>query len=116
MLVAPFEMINRRRRQLHVHSIIYYHFNTTLVTDAVYDGWANQLVALHKQHPEFLHKGYLHMVFQDWTGDTGMHLPVREDVLGLAAWLVRHQQKLTGTLPPEIKTNAWKGEVGYKPI
>lgn len=88
------EKINQRRRQLHVHSYLYYFRDESLVDDATFDRWANELVELQAAHPESLHKGYLPSIFADWTGDTGMHLPVRDEVVGLAEWLLAHRDKV----------------------
>ena len=82
------ERINRLRRNLHVHSVIYYHLDTSIVDDAVFDRWAVELVKLHSQHPELIEQGYLWEHFKDWTGDTGMHLPINDKVMYLAKWLV----------------------------
>lgn len=88
------ELINRRRRQLHVHSVVYYFLNTSIISDATFDTWAKELVTLNEEHPEFLHKGYLPGLFVDWTGDTGMHLTLRDETMALAQQLVRYSQRL----------------------
>lgn len=85
---TPEEKINRLRRNLHVHSVVYYHLDTTIVTDALFDKWAVELVELQSQYPELIKQGYLWEYFEDWTGDTGMHLPVDDRILSLAEWLV----------------------------
>lgn len=90
---SPIEKINQRRRQLHVHSIIYYHLNTSIIDDATFDKWSAELVELQAKHPEFKHKGYMYGIFTDWTGDTGMHLTITEDALATAEWLVEQHNK-----------------------
>ena len=40
------ELINRRRRQLLVHSIIYYRFDKNIVSDSVWTEWAIELADL----------------------------------------------------------------------
>ena len=112
----PMNLINRRRRQLHVHSIIYYHLNTSIVEDAVFDKWANELVALHKNHPNLVNKGYMPSTFADWTGDTGMHLPAKNDVLALAEWLVAYAQKNNHAQGQAPKREARRGEVGDRRV
>lgn len=79
-----------------MHSVIYYHFDTNIVTDALFDKWAVELVELHSQHPELVRQGYLWTYFEDWTGNTGMHLPVDEKVLSLAEWLVEDDSNNLG--------------------
>jgi hypothetical protein len=82
-------LINRRRRQMHVHSVLYYHLDTTLISDAVFDKWAVELASLQKKYPESLHQGYMPGVFASWTGDTGMHLPVTDAAYSLALSLLK---------------------------
>lgn len=69
------EHINRRRRQMHLHSLAYYMHDVTFISDATFDKWALELRDLQRKYPECLDKGYLPRVFINWTGDTGMHLP-----------------------------------------
>ena len=38
------EKINQRRRQMLVHSCIYYRFDTNIVSDFDYDRWVNELM------------------------------------------------------------------------
>lgn len=74
------ELIDRRRRQIHVHSVMYYQWDTTLVADHVFDAWSNELVDLHRNHPDLIGVGYRPDLFADWTGDTGMHLPATPQI------------------------------------
>ena len=46
------ELITRRRRQLLVHSIIYYHMNDNLITDDQWAKWAIELEELQRDYPE----------------------------------------------------------------
>lgn len=87
------ELINRRRRQLHVHSILYYGMHTNIVDDATFDKWAVELVELHEEFPELVHKGYMHTLFANWTGDTGMHLPITDEAWATAQDLLRMKEK-----------------------
>lgn len=112
--MTPLELMNRRRRQLHVHSVIYYHMGTNIISDATFDKWSNELVALNKKHPELLHTGFKHDLFADWTGDTGMHLPMHDDTHALAVWLLAYKQNNGGALAHPTNTTGWAGDVGYK--
>jgi len=91
--MQAFMLINRRRRQLHVHSVMYYFLNTSIVTDATFDKWAVELVELNKQWPQFKYAGYQYNMFEDWTGDTGMHLKVTDEALAMADWLLERNEK-----------------------
>ncbi|WP_304427694.1 DNA ligase LigA-related protein [Romboutsia ilealis] len=46
------EKINQRRRQMLVHSCIYYRFDTNIVSDFDYDRWVNELMELQRKYPE----------------------------------------------------------------
>ena len=43
------ELITRRRRQILVHSVIYYEMNDNLIPDSQWVSWANELYELQKQ-------------------------------------------------------------------
>lgn len=70
------ELINRRRRQILVHSCIYYRLNDSIITDAQFDKWAYELAALQKQHPDIAKKCVYAEYFKDFDGSTGFNLPV----------------------------------------
>ena len=46
------ELINRRRRQILVHSIIYYKMDKNLIADNAWSEWGAELEALQAQYPE----------------------------------------------------------------
>lgn len=99
------EKIDQRRRQIHVHSVMYYHMDTSIVTDATFDRWAKELADLHANNPRLVKQGYLWKEFATWTGDTGMHLPVTDWAVGMAEWLLSH---------PNGKKRQWDGDLSYK--
>lgn len=69
------ELINRRRRQIVLHSYIYYCMNDNIVTDSVYDAWCNELVKLQKENPEESKAvEYFYKEFKEFDGSTGFHL------------------------------------------
>lgn len=73
------ELIHRRRRQVLVHSIIYYRFNTTVIDDATFDLWARELAQLQKDHPDVSAKvDYHREAFEGFDGETGYHLPLHD--------------------------------------
>lgn len=69
------ELIGRRRRQILVHSCLYYYMDTNLITDSVFDRWCVELVALTAEHPEIAEKCVYHDAFEDFEGSTGVFLP-----------------------------------------
>lgn len=68
------EKIKRRRRQIMVHSLIYYRLNNNLIDDKTFDKWAYELVDLQKQYPEESKAVELYEDFKDWDGTTGFNL------------------------------------------
>lgn len=45
-------LIQRRRYQILVHSLIYYELDMNLVSDAQWAEWGVELVKLQKEHPK----------------------------------------------------------------
>lgn len=73
------ELIHRRRRQVLVHSILYYAYNTNVVPDATYDLWAQELSKVQQDHPEDSEAVEYHLeAFRGYTGETGFHLPLHD--------------------------------------
>lgn len=72
------ELINRRRRQVIIHSIIYYRFGDSIVSDCQFDQWAYELVELQKKYPKVAKECEHAETFKDFDGTTGYDL----DVLG----------------------------------
>lgn len=92
VIQSPFEVIKQRRSQMLIHSYLYYRLAESLVTDAQFDSWARELVALHGEWGTEI--GFYDEAFADWTGDTGYHLP-RDDWIEQKAWrLLRTRQIL----------------------
>lgn len=67
------EKIKQRRSQMLIHSFLYYHMDTSVVSDDKWQEWANELQDLQELYPDPI--GFYDNVFQDWDGSTGMHLP-----------------------------------------
>ncbi len=66
------ELITRRRRQIIVHSIIYYKLNDNIWTDHEWQEAANELVQLQKEYPHPI--GFYDEDFKDFDASTGFHL------------------------------------------
>lgn len=77
------ELINRRRRQILVHSIIYYRMNDNLISDSTWSEWALELEKLQKKYPKIAMKGCYARDFRDFDHSTGMNLPL-DDPWGIA--------------------------------
>ena len=66
--------IKQRRRQIMVHSCIYYEMDTTIVSDKQFDSWAYELKELQKQFPNESKEAELYEEFKDWDATTGYNL------------------------------------------
>lgn len=91
------EFIRRRRRQIVVHSCIYYRLDKNIISDHQWATWAQELVAAQKQFPQIAEKEIWAKEFEDFDGSTGFNLPITEPrVLATAEWLLRLQEKRKG--------------------
>jgi hypothetical protein len=68
------EFINRRERQILVHSYIYEDLNKNLIDDATWDLWAKELVFLFDEYRELAKESVYYKHFIGWTGDTASDL------------------------------------------
>ena len=63
--------INRRQRQILVHSCPYYQFNENLIQDHVYDAWSKELAELIQSHKEEFKRSVYYIAFKDYDGCSG---------------------------------------------
>lgn len=70
------ELLNRRRRQILVHSVIYYKMDDNLISDSTWSKWATELEELQKKYPEIAAKVPYAEEFKDFDHSTGMNLPL----------------------------------------
>jgi hypothetical protein len=88
------EKITRRRKQILVHSCIYYRLNSNLISDHTYDEWAYELVKLQNKYPNLSSRCPHHKAFKDFSGDTGYHLPIGDnEVVNIALRLLEYSKK-----------------------
>lgn len=69
------ELISRRRRQLTVHSFLYYQLNENIISDHTFDAWGKELVQLHEAYPEIASQCIYANEFKSFDGSTGYDLP-----------------------------------------
>lgn len=83
------ELIRRRRRQILIHSCIYYRLGTSIWTDKKYDECSRELVELQAQYPNISKTVEYYEDFKDWDGTTGFNLSPLGDpnILALATQL-----------------------------
>lgn len=70
------EFIARRRRQILVHSIIYYRLDDCIVGDSQWAQWALELEEVQKKYPEIARECEFAKAFQDFDHSTGYNLPL----------------------------------------
>lgn len=91
------ELIARRRRQILVHSIIYYRLDENIIPDYKWAEWAKELVELQKQYPEIAEKCPLSEAFKDFDACTGYDLPLGNPYyFGVAQWLLDYEKTKGG--------------------
>lgn len=88
------ELINRRRRQLLVHSVIYYELNDSLISDHTWSQWAVELDKLQKKYPDIAAKCPYAEAFSDFNPSTGYNLPL-DDLwaLSVARRLIQYRDQ-----------------------
>lgn len=91
---AVSELINRRRRQVLVHSFLYYRMNTTLVSDHTYDAWARELMRLQRQYPDIASECIHAKDFANFSETTsGYDLPLYGWVEDMARRLLAYHER-----------------------
>jgi hypothetical protein len=70
------ELINRKERQILVHSYIYYEKNDNIWTDFKYDEVSKELATLIEEHPTVAKQAYWFHYFKEWDGSSGYDLPM----------------------------------------
>ena len=74
-----YELIDQRRRQILVHSIIYYQMDESIVTDAQWSKWAMELVDLQAQYPDIAARCVYSEAFANFDGSSGFDLPLDDE-------------------------------------
>src|SRR3954451_25445613 len=78
-------IIARRRRQILVHSYLYYRLDRPTIDDATFDEWARDLVELQAAYPEAAADTAFADAFAGFTGSTGYDLPLDDPWVRSAA-------------------------------
>ena len=84
-----YSLINRRRRQILVHSVLYYRMATNLIDDATWSKWALELEDLQEQYPSISCTVPYYEAFKDFDHSTGQNLPLDDQwAIGAAAHIL----------------------------
>ena len=87
-------LIGRRRRQILVHSCIYYVFGDSLVSDETWTAWALELEQMQKEYPDAAGKAPYAAAFLNFDHSTGYDLPLRDAaVMSRALQLLRMKDR-----------------------
>ena len=90
------QKIKQRRKQMLIHSCIYYELNDNIVSDHKWQEWAEELAKLQNDHPDCCKIHYYDEHFVGWDGTTGAMLPYRnQEIFSNARWLLNfHKEKV----------------------
>ena len=81
--------IAQRRRQILVHSILYYRFGDIIIPDYKWAEWAKELTVLQEQYPEIAEQGPYAEAFKGFDPSTGYNLPLGDPAAySRAVWLL----------------------------
>lgn len=90
------EEINRRERQILVHSYLYYVLSESIITDYEYDKIARRLAELIRDYPEEHKKSRYYKFFKDFGQDgcySGYQLPKNlPEIVNNALRLLRYEE------------------------
>ena len=88
------ELITRRRRQLTVHSFLYYQLNENIIPDYTFDLWSKELVELQVTYPDIANEAPYASEFKEFDGSTGYDLPYNyPEFQKVAFHLLAHHRK-----------------------
>ena len=90
--------IKQRRRQMLVHSYIYYELNQNIVSDHKWSEWAKELEQLQKDYPEESRAVEEYEQFKDWNGSSGAFLKFGENIKTVAKILLENQSKVSNSI------------------
>ena len=89
--------ITRRRLQVLIHSIIYYRFNSNVVSDNTWAEWAVELEKLQEEYPEIAAKAPYAEGFRGFEHSSGYNLPLDDPwAVKKAGYILRLHQKFGG--------------------
>lgn len=72
------EIINQRRRQIIVHSFLYYRMNISIIDDYKFDMFAKELAELQEKYPDIASKCVFNEVFIGFDGSSGFDLDMSD--------------------------------------
>lgn len=79
------ERIQQRRRQVLVHSYLYYHLDHSIIEDRKFDYLSKDLVDLQEKYPELSKDVPFYEELKGFDGTTGFHLKYKSPTIVNAA-------------------------------
>ena len=96
------EKIQQRRLQMLVHSYIYYHLGSSIVSDEQWYEWAHELKQLQQDYPEVEKVVPYRDGFESWDASTGAFLPYHNaHIMSIAGRLLGKKDTQTDIKLPE---------------
>lgn len=80
------KLIEKRRRQVLVNSVVYYRFGDNLISDETWIQWAVELEELQRKYPDIAKKVWYAEVFEGFDHSTGQNLPLDDPWAVNKAW------------------------------
>lgn len=68
--------MDRRERQILVHSFLYYRLDENIISDQSYDSWSHELADSMEEHEAEFKQTEYYKDFIGFDGSTGMDLPI----------------------------------------
>lgn len=99
------EKIKQRRRQMLVHSYIYYELNQNIVSDHKWAEWAKELQELQQKYPKESAEVEEYEQFKDWDGSSGAFLKFGENIKTVAHILLEQKSGSKISNSTNIKSN-----------
>ena len=88
------DLITQRRKQVLIHSIIYYRFGENIISDQQWDKWARELCELQKEYPDVAESCFLAREFENFDPCSGYYLPLELPwAVEKAKWLVEYERR-----------------------
>lgn len=87
------EKIKQRRRQILVHSYIYYELNDNIVSDHKWASWAKELQTLQSLYPKESKETEYADEFKNFDGSSGAFLNFDENIKKIANHLLNIKNK-----------------------
>lgn len=103
------EKIQQRRRQILVHSYIYYELDQNIVSDFKWSTWAKELAELQQKYPNMSKKIPYAEQFTDWDGSSGAFLEYDDSIKNVAHRLLQLQKPKKIVKQKKLLTKQKKG-------